>query len=318
MLLFPTLSIYTLDRKIIAGTNSCRIARIIGKISREVYSVGYVPNHERVTAAHRLGRELHQWRANLPFHLGPVKPSTLVPSFRRQAIALQLAYSHATMHANRPFLLGNENADRVAECIAAAKAGLELVDKMASDSTLFHSFWWTHYVTFCALTVVYVWEIQKGRRDLYRNDYQSYTKLFDLAENCRSHLMRATTGSSPNRRYNIILEELRLEAQKQQAIRENATDVYHRVQSAEDISNTDPRLSFNTSEIPGSLAAEYVSPDASLYQVPNMFDAWQITDWLTLDSSVCVDGLNPLYILILQAFLSFADPNAVSPSRLPT
>ncbi|EED19183.1 C6 transcription factor, putative [Talaromyces stipitatus ATCC 10500] len=215
-----------------------KIARIIGRISREVYAIGDIRTEDRVAAAHRLVGELHEWRTSLPPHLGTIKPSTLMPSFRRESSALNLAYHHAVIHANRPFLLGDGNSsnsdapyvkDRVAECISAAKVTLELVNNMANDTNLFHSFWWTHYVTFCALAVVYVWEIQRSSNN---NNYErddddeaSYTKLFDLAERCRSHLLRANSAASPSRRYGVILEELRKEAQ-QQAVRNHGSILF--------------------------------------------------------------------------------------------
>ncbi|KAI9932701.1 hypothetical protein ASPWEDRAFT_166355 [Aspergillus wentii DTO 134E9] len=281
-----------------------KIARIIGKTSRDVYSVSNMSNHDRAMATQQFTRELHTWRVSLPPHLGTVKPSTLMPCFRRQAIALQLAYSHAIIHANRPSLLGDENADSVAECIAAAKASLELVDKMASDSTLFYSFWWTPYVTFCALVVVYVWQIQQSRRHARGNevDDSSSVKLFDLAERCQSHLMRVTTGPSPSRRYNIILEELRLEAQNRQVVGENPIDPCQwAVRPIENSTDPDVRC-FNNLDMAGSLGQEYsLSQDENL--MPNMLDTWQITDWLTLDSS---------------AFFLLPDTNSVSPPWLPT
>ena len=287
-----------------------RIARIIGKISREVYTVSDAPTHDRAVIAHHLRNELQEWHSNLPPHLGTVKPSTLIPSFRRQAIALQLAYSHAIIHVNRPFLLGDEREDRATECINAAKASLELVDRMASDSTLFHSFWWTQYVTFCALAVVYVSGIQQKRRNVSRIRDDSQNQLFGLAERCRSHLVRATTGPSPSRKYNIILEELRLEAQLHEIFGETSTDLHDQRIATNLNTYLRPSL-FNTLEVPDSPVTDFLPQDDSL-------DTWQIMDWLALDSSVCFCFEIKTFILadILGLFPAPRSQLCLSPSTV--
>ncbi|KAL1852158.1 hypothetical protein Plec18170_005882 [Paecilomyces lecythidis] len=253
------------DCRVDALIMHAKIARIIGKASRMVYTVGEMPTHDQIATARQLRSELREWRSGLPPHLGTVKPSTLVPRFRRQAVALQLAYFHAIIHVNRPFLLGNETEDSVTECINAAKSSLELVDRMAKDNTLFHSFWWTHYVTFCSLAVV-------------------------------SHLMRATTGS-PSQRYNIILEELRLEAQTHPPFTDAAMETH--VPGVETEEHSDTHVSmFNNAERSGH-SGHISAPDLSAQD--NGSDTWHMVDWLTLDSS---------------AFLPLPDPDSVSPSWL--
>ncbi|KAJ6072901.1 hypothetical protein N7467_010986 [Penicillium canescens] len=296
----PSISDDPADCYIDALIFHAKIARIIGKVSREVYSVSDLSNQDRLAAAHRLGRELHEWRASLPPHLGTVKPSTLMPSFRRQAIALQLAYSHALIHANRPFLLSEAASENVTECIFATKASLEIINRMAGDSTLFHSFWWTHYVIFCALAVVYVWEIQRATRSTDEIDDQSLGKIFDLAEKCRGHLKRASTGLSQNQRYSVILDELRSEAQRCRFMTENPPNPRQGgLHGGEANTNTDIGFPFlQNSDMFGS------DPEAMLHGgiISNMPDSFLFSDWQTLDSS---------------AFLPFPDPNSVSPTYFP-
>ncbi|KUL84180.1 hypothetical protein ZTR_07172 [Talaromyces verruculosus] len=271
-----------------------KIARIIGRIS---------------LAARRLVGELHEWRASLPLHLGTIKLSTLMPSFRRESSALSLDYYHAIIHANRPFLLGDgkspgidalEVKDRVDECILAAKMTLELVNNMAKDINLFHSFWWTHYVTFCALAVVYVWEIQRSSNKKHNKDSNhedddelSYAKLLDLAEKCRSHLLRASSAASPNRRYGIILEELRLEAHQQQAIRDGGrANTSQPAVPAQTTDHTPSDLRLNRpsgSEVVEAASEYFADPNSGgdiLNTFPTILNTWQPTDWLDLDSAV--------------------------------
>lgn len=261
---------------------SLRVARIVDNISREVYSLKHLLKVERLAAAQKCVRSLHEWRKALPPHLGTVRPRSLIPSFRRQAMALKMAYCHAVMHAYRPFLLnssgqlGGENLDdTVSECISAAKLALETVDGIVSDGTLFHALWWTPYVTFCALTVVYVWEIQqKNNPDSAFGDDAS---LFELADRCQNHLAQATASDSPSRRYSIILEELRLEA------RHRGGEL-----SVQSINPTD-HLDAMATEV-GGIFQEPGAADAGagLYQgmPPMLLTEWQAADWLNIDSSV--------------------------------
>ncbi|KAF3391219.1 hypothetical protein F1880_007436 [Penicillium rolfsii] len=279
----PSISNDPADCYIDALIFHAKIARIIGKVSREVYSVSDVSNQDRLAAAHRLGRELHEWRASLPPHLGIVKPSTLVPGFRRQAIALQLAYSHALIHTNRPFLLSEEAPERVIDCIFATETSLELINKMAGDSSLFHSFWWTHYVIFCALAVVYVWEIQRVTRFTHGVDDESLGKIFDLAEKCRGHLKRASAGLSQNRRYSVILDEIRSEAQRCRLSRGDLPNLLQgNLDAGENNSNPESGYpSLHHHDMSGS--GTQAMPHEGL--MTNLLDSFLFSDWQALDSS---------------------------------
>ncbi|CAG7945895.1 unnamed protein product [Penicillium salamii] len=296
----PTASDDSTDCYIDGLISHAKIARIIGTVSREVYSVNDQSHEHRLAAAHRLGHALHEWRASLPPHLGTVKPSTLIPNFRRQAIALQLAYSHALIHTNRPFLLSEAAPESVTECLSATKASLELVDKMAGDTTLLYSFWWTHYVIFCALAVVYVWEIQRTTRPTYAMDDESLGPLFDLAERCRVHLNGASTGVSPNQRYSVILDELRSEALRCRLMRHNPHTI---LQNGNQDVEVNTNLDFGSSSVQnadllGSDAQVLLQEDA----MTNVLDGFLFSDWQTLDSS---------------AFFPLPDPDSVSPTCYP-
>ncbi|KAL4863849.1 hypothetical protein BDV12DRAFT_201716 [Aspergillus spectabilis] len=269
-----------------------KVARIIGQISREVYPVGEARNANRAAAAHNFVRELHAWHSGLPPHLGTVKPSTLMPSFRREATALSLAYFHALIHATRPFLLGDgsnsgnepEVQDRITECLSAARKALELVSNMASDTHLFHSFWWTQYVLFCALAVVYVWEIQQNTNSTTRLPQEPYTSLYEMAERCRSLFLQGGSGAPPSHRYGIILEELRLEAQ-QQASRSNHISS-HPTHPQDATRCPERETGFLSEQEMPDPSAEFAAPSSSALQaLPSMLDGWQNTDWLDLDSS---------------------------------
>lgn len=273
-----------------------KLAQIAEKISREVYSIKAVPDHVRLAASHRLGKELHQWKASLPPLLGSVNPSSLIHSFRRQAIALRLSYCHAVMLAHRPFLLNNtfrNNGDMrtlatesLAECISAAQSVLEMVDRMAREGRMFHAFWWTHYVCFCALVIVYVWVIQDSSGVPTITERH---KLIDEAERCLSHLAQATATNSPSRKYSIILQELRAEAKKKTTRHlqgHNSTSrapiVGHSTASGE----ANDAHSSATDHVPQSWPTVFNSPiDTTTPGLQSFLDEWQTTDWLHLDSS---------------------------------
>lgn len=275
-----------------------RLAQIAEKVSREVYSIKVVPDEDRLAAAHRLGAELREWRASLPPFLGAINPSSLIPSFRRQALALRMSYSHAVMLAHRPFLLKkiarhDEELrqlarESIAECIKAAQSVLETVDRMAKEGRLFHAFWWTHYVCFCALVVVYVWAIQECNNDPTVTERR---KVLDQAERCLIHLAQATATNSPSRKYSIILQELRTEAKRKtaRALHEAAQTVPAMIDQADA-----QQHGMNIADdgiLPDIAGVQLWQPlfgspvDTSTPGLQSFLDDWQTTDWLDLDSS---------------------------------
>lgn len=175
-------------------------------------------------------------------------------------------------------------------CISAASTALELVDSMASDGTLFHAFWWTHYVSFCALAVVYVWQIQQ------KAPFEG--RLFELAERCMIHLAHATDSNSPSRRYSIILQELREEANQHasgmalRAIYDGSApppDGAAPATSATDITGYQPPGAVQVNDGPG-LGPAQVPDFQQATTVPGAvgeWNFWQTTDWLDIESLVC-------------------------------
>lgn len=277
-----------------------RLAQIAEKISREVYSIKDVPDNVRLAASHHLGAELRSWKASLPPLLGAINPRSLIPSFRRQATALKLSYCHAVMLAHRPFLLKNNfqndehlqalAEESIAECITAAQTVLEAVDSMAQEGRLFHAFWWTHYVCFCALVIVYVWTIQESNSHGFISAERR--QLLDMAERCLGHLAEATASNSPSRKYSIILQELRTEAKRRTArpIRERTVAPTIPIQGlatndASNLSNVSG-ASFDADAAQQMWQPLFGSPvDTTTPGLQNFLDDWQTTDWLQLDSS---------------------------------
>lgn len=95
--------------------------------------------------------------------------------------------------------------------------------------------------------------------------------LLDLAERCRSHLFRAASAASPSRRYDIILDELRQEAQRHGR--------WNYSQAPVQTSYNPPGPEATTSN------SEFLDHNG-FDEIPSQIDTWQTTDWLDLDSSV--------------------------------
>ncbi|KAL2212598.1 hypothetical protein CC79DRAFT_1347145 [Sarocladium strictum] len=260
-----------------------KLARIIGQISRKVYSIKPICESERILAAQSLSKEIEEWKQQLPAYLVSVPPSMLITSFRRQSVVLKLGYSHAIMHANRPLLLtpiGRDSKVHVDACLNAARAVFEVVDGLARDGPIFHAFWWTQYVTFCALVVSYTWDIQLKRRGtiLSAEEQMKHGRLMSLATKCQNHLAKATARNSPSRRYAVILEEFCSEAMCQK-----------RTEPAP-LANTTQRPTIPNDLQPDAMmnSSFYSNSDAMLAGDDlgySLLDEWNITDWLELDSS---------------------------------
>lgn len=284
------------DCTIDAFVCNIKLSQIVGRISHELYSIKSNTRDHRRDATLRLGQDLENWHANLPPFLRTVKPSTLIRSFRRQNIALKIAYCHAVMHLYRPFLLthsssqphqesGTLRTDAIRHCITAAQEALRTVDSIAKEGTIFHAFWWTHYVTFCALAVVYVWKIQQEK---YHDDDIPgivHDRLFDLAERCHVHLGKATAMNSPSRRYSVILEELRVEAGVSDYAVSNPRPTGIDLQQNSDLRSSETDCSLdepNTiGQFIGSATENNLAPPFG-----DSFVHWQPSDWLDLDAFV--------------------------------
>lgn len=144
------------------------------------------------------------------------------------------------IHVTRSFLLNDFTdlsrrpkvphpmvSSHVQKCIQAAEDIMTITDGLAHQGVLIQSFWFTHYVCFCAVLVIYIHTIQQHRKSLggsssvsvssvgSPNDGDKLRQLFSLAESCQQHLAEATRKNCPSRRYGIILEELRQEVHRQ-------------------------------------------------------------------------------------------------------
>lgn len=146
---------------------------------------------------------------------------------------LQMAYSYAVIHTTRTLLFMDAKdvslsavpsatvISYIQKCTAAAEEIMTIVDELANRATLIQGFWFTHYACFCAVTVIYIYMIRQHEPSAMvhvasqrMHDPTRLRYLFSLAETCQQHLGRVTSHSSRNRRYGVILEELRLEVHR--------------------------------------------------------------------------------------------------------
>ncbi|KOS37344.1 hypothetical protein ACN38_g11873 [Penicillium nordicum] len=236
----PTRRTGSTDSMMIASVLHYRLGRILGDISRQLYSINTHSRDSPIETAIRLTSELEKWKETVPPIFNSVHPTSLIPPLCRQSQVLQLAYSHAMMHVTRSFLLNDFTdlsrrpkvphpmvSSHVQKCIQAAEDIMTITDGLAHQGVLIQSFWFTHYVCFCAVLVIYIHTIQQHRKSLggsssvsvspvgSPNDRDKLRQLFSLAESCQQHLVEATRKNCPSRRYGIILEELRQEVHRQ-------------------------------------------------------------------------------------------------------
>jgi hypothetical protein len=210
-----------------------RLAMIVRKISRDLYPTQKITKLEEMNIAQQLTVELKTWKDSLPAFLEPdkVDPSMLIPIFGRQSTVLRLAYLHALILANRPSLLDSfadlsrpqtlppgKLEGSLKECIDAAIAVVDIVNGFIEQGRMRRSFWFTHYISFCAISTLYVYTIQRNQTPISTNPEvtgierpDDNLSLFEAAERCQRSIYGTTAPSSPFRRYTIILDELKKE-----------------------------------------------------------------------------------------------------------
>jgi hypothetical protein len=193
-----------------------RLVRIVRKAARELYSIKQKSEHHKAELAAKLTSEVRAWHASLPVILsGAVHASSVIPLFRRQITVLNLAHAHALMFINRPLLVVDtlsetEVQPQVTTCLDAAKAVMDLLSSPVADTSTFPAFWFTQYVAFNALSIIYVSIIRRRRRGTSIGETDE--QILQRAEGLHGYLAQATPTNAPSLRYSVILEELRQEA----------------------------------------------------------------------------------------------------------
>ncbi|KAK9354802.1 fungal-specific transcription factor domain-containing protein [Lipomyces doorenjongii] len=270
------------------------LVRILSGILRDLYSIKKVGKAEKISLCRKYTADLRAWRNSLPAFLDPerVQPSLLMTLLQRQSRMLSLAYAHALILVNRPFLLNNfasltpstygssepifdaEGEEAVRECTSAAMLVVDIIDDLNESSQIFAALWFTQYVAFCSVVVLYVYVIRC--RSEAPNDMEKY---LDAAQKCQSQIAVAAKENSLAERYSVVLEELRSEAFKERPLMmfkvgngtiTETTTVISQMQSA---SPADGRESMSDLSQRNSLIPEIAMPHQPHYATIMEIDA---------------------------------------------
>ncbi|KAF3399659.1 hypothetical protein DPV78_006796 [Talaromyces pinophilus] len=222
------------DTVMFAPVAHARLAQVLARAAKELYAITPMSHAKQMETIQDLTSQISDWQKQLPtIFSGDIKPSSLVAIFRRQLTVLRLAYFHAVMFVTRPLLLKNyakynfRDYNRlyrphIDACITAARDTMELVLEFVDDKQLFTAFWYTQYITFNALSIIYLYllQVKGGRIQAFQASFESYgvtgtksneSRLQQLAETTFHHLARVTVQNAPHMRYAAILEGLRTE-----------------------------------------------------------------------------------------------------------
>jgi hypothetical protein len=205
------------------------IGMILAKASQEQNRLPTTTGRAHVEAAVRGCQEIRDWYSKLiPILSGAVHPGSLIPCFRRQHDILTLARLHAVMFVTRPLLLrdlSNEVSgteyqqyrEQLRACIRAAKEAVESINGSARHRVLYPAFWFSQYVAFSAISIIYIYIIQVSCHRITARLFDSSSdeaslmqikSLYELALVGQGCLAEAGANSAPVWRYGPILESL--------------------------------------------------------------------------------------------------------------
>ncbi|KAJ3577772.1 hypothetical protein NPX13_g2793 [Xylaria arbuscula] len=220
----------TLPSHMFAPLAHIKLARIIGRIVRQLYSIQPISADRRTVLTERISKDLSDWRVESSRFLdADFSISSIPPIYPRQRNVLNLTYWHAIILAYRPIVLSNftrflhnQNATRhetsddteaeesVQQCVSAALSTVRTVDEMVRNAQMFRAFWITTYFAFTATIMLYIYVIHKRA-----SPPDVYSSCFSAATRCQSHLSAVAEKGSLSERYCLVLEELRVEVLRQ-------------------------------------------------------------------------------------------------------
>lgn len=276
------------DSIIKASILHAQIARIVKKASREQSSVHRKSAKQKLEIISELNADINTWRSSLPTILsGAIHPTSLVPVFRRQVAVLELAHSHARMLVNRSSYFCESTPSEIQrsqaeECMNAAKSTLDIVG--AASLSKHNILWYTQFVTFNALAIVYLYLIDRKPGNMLYLAPSKYdtTELLRQAEDVQKHLLEATQGNAPSLRYSVILEELVQEVKC--ANEEHAGSPSHRSVQVEPSTHAGNTQLANAST--GDASLDFHDPASYTLNAMNDFANFPTDEelWFALDS----------------------------------
>lgn len=202
-----------------------KLARLVGKILRDLYSIKAISSSRRAVLNERISRDLSDWRVEFADFLD-AEDSGPQPIFQRGRNVLNLTYWHAIILTHRPLVLasfagyseqrnrsGQDDAEieeSVRECLRASMLTVGTVDMMIEKGNLYRSFWIAAYFSFSASVLLYIYVLHRRA-----SPPEVYSEYLAAAVRCQSHMSGIAEKGSLAERYCLLLEELRVEAVRQ-------------------------------------------------------------------------------------------------------
>lgn len=207
-----------------------RLAEILSCAVQEQYSIRPRSDAERLQSSIRRIKEIDIWYSQLPaFMSSSVSLKTLSQLYRRQHTVLQLAHRHALMFITRPLLLRGcldeleleHYHAQLKTCTAAAMDTVFLVNDLANDDSLFPGFWFSKYIAFNALSILYIYRLQIANGGVYPHPDTNSMLHGDRLSNPRNQRYLEAVGKAHHGlaevsgetalawRYSAILSKLR-------------------------------------------------------------------------------------------------------------
>ncbi|KAF2012015.1 hypothetical protein BU24DRAFT_465587 [Aaosphaeria arxii CBS 175.79] len=300
-----------------------KLSKIVSLILRDLYAIHPPSTAFRIELSAKYSKDLREWRANLtPFFVSESIDSNLViPLYSRQRRVLNLAYYHAVLLIQRPFLLSNfaalshsttnppqplsvETSQNIRECLDAAMGIVNIIDEMSSSSQFFRAFWFTQYYAFCAVVVLYIYRIQQHLVEPGKCE-----GFFTAGQRCQAQLNAISESDTLSQRYCLVLEELRIEAARRTSSSSrpaaptngNITDspslatatrlddpTIPQAQSALNVTSSTPQ-SDTEAPFPGNFYNGMPTPESAIFSnnfLPNSSIMADLTSWGSFDSLV--------------------------------
>ncbi|KAJ6043266.1 uncharacterized protein N7446_001462 [Penicillium canescens] len=266
------------------------LARILTQAAKEPYVVTGVSTKAQIDIIRLFCGRVAEWQAELPAFLsGIIQPDSLVPGLRRQLTVLQLARYHALLFITRPLLLRNYGQTwpeceascqyYLSLCLTAARDAIELILTFVQEKQLFQSFWYSQYIAFNALSIIYLYliQVQRGRispvnlrfvssQDVPFDSPLDESTLYRLSETAQAHLADATVRNAPPWRYSIILQGLRRELTKSYPSAPSHTDIYPDNHSSQHGATADRDISPSTAHQRDMIAFAQAEQNGSAMQ----------------------------------------------------
>lgn len=193
-----------------------KLMKVVSGILQDMYGISRLKLSSRLQLAKRYAAELEAWHAEIKDFIDVENVEVLMPLFQRQYHVLNFAYGHAQVLLYRQFLLEDAPQHRDREtvaiytnrCLNAATRVVDCLSRRVRKERMYPAFWFTHYYTFSAIVVLYVFVMQNRHR---KGDQGLYHESLETAQRGQNDLLKCCSTPFVERGL-IFLEELKREA----------------------------------------------------------------------------------------------------------